>query len=60
MLQISIVRLDGSLMAINRTSEWEVLRALCLMEMTRLVEVPCLRKYHVLWKSKAWKKYFHE
>ena len=41
MLQSSIARLDGSLMAINKTSAWEVLCAFCLMEMSRLMELIC-------------------
>ena len=35
-------RLDGSLMALNRASAWEVFHVFCLMEMSRLVEIPCL------------------
>jgi len=42
-LQSSIARLNGSLMALNRTLAWEILRVFCYMEMLRLVEVPCLR-----------------
>ena len=68
MLQSYITRLNGFLMALNRVSKWEVLCVLCLMEMShlvevaRLMEVPCLRlwKYHVSWKCHAWKNYFHE
>ena len=58
--------LDKSLMEINRASAWEELCAVCLMEMsclvelTHIVEVPCLTKYHVSWKCHAWKKYFHK
>ena len=56
MLQSYITRLDGNLMALNRTSAWKVLRAFCLMKMSHLVEVTCLvemlcvKKYHVSWK----------
>ena len=35
---------DGSLIVISRTSAWEVLHVFCLMEMSRLMEVLCLRK----------------
>ena len=53
MLQTSIATLDGSLMAINRTSSWEVLCTFCLMKMSHLMEVP-----RVLCKCHARKKYF--
>ena len=45
MLQSSIARLNGSLIVLNRTSAWEILRVFCLMEMSRLVEVPCLTSH---------------
>ena len=48
----SIVRLDGSLMVINRASACQVLHVLRLIKLTRLMKVPCPKKYH------AWKKIF--
>ena len=42
MLQSSIARLEGSLMALNKTSSWEVLHAFRLMEISRLMEVTCI------------------
>ena len=45
-------------MVLNRTSAWEMLRVICLMEMSHLVEMLCLRKYKA--SSMHGKKYFHE
>ena len=62
MLQSSIARLEGSVMALYRTLAWEVLHAfslieiLCLVEVTHLVKVLCLRKYQVE-KSISMKKF---
>ena len=55
MLQSSIARLNGSLIALNRTSAWEIPRVFCLIEMSHLMEVPYLRKYHISWKCHVWK-----
>ena len=62
MLQSSIARLDGSVMALYRTLAWEVFREFsviemsCLVEVTHLMKVLCLRKYQVE-KSISMKKY---
>ena len=40
-------------MVLNRTLAWEVLCLMAmghLVEVTHLMEVPCLKKYHILWK----------
>ena len=61
-LQSYIARLlyiHVSLMALNRTLVWEVLRAFSLMEMSHPVEVTCLRnleEYYVSWRCPMWKK----
>ena len=53
-LQRSIARFDGYLMVPNRTSTWETLCEFSLKETSLLMEVPCLRKYHISWKCHVW------